>query len=230
MKDKKFYERVKPALLLTLQNGNAQTIDEYLEAAKETHENTVYYATDRALQAQYISMLESQGISVVIFERPIEAQFATMLEQYRENVKFLRVDAEIADALKGDGEISDNEALKALFQKACNNEKLTVKLDVLKDASVPTLLNISEESRRMEDMMRMYGMSQDTAFPTESTLILNTASPLIAKIAELLQTDEAKASAMASYLYKVALLSQKKLSAEEMQSFLRDSNELLMML
>ena len=100
MKDKKFYDRTKNALLLKLTDGSSVTYSEYLENAKEKHENKVYYATDTALQSQYISMFEAQGIRVAIFDKPIDTQFASMLEQYMKGVKFLRVDADLADALK----------------------------------------------------------------------------------------------------------------------------------
>ncbi len=226
MKDRKFYDRVKSALLLTLTDGKTQTYEEYLASAKEKHENTVYYATDRALQAQYISMFEDAGISVALLERPIDVQFATMLEQYMDGVKFLRVDADIADVLKGDGEITEDETLKGVFAEVVG-EKVTVRFDALKDATVPTVLNVSEESRRMEEMMRMYGMGADMPSMSESTLVLNTASPLVQKLATVAKTDREKASVMASYLYKLSLLSQKKFSADEMQSFMKDSFDLL---
>ncbi len=229
MKDKKFYDRTRSAFLLKLTDGSFVTIDEYLESAKDKHENKIYYATDTALQAQYVSMLEAEGIRVAVFERPIDTQFATMLEQYVENVKFLRVDADLADALKGDGEISENEALKAMFGEIAG-EQVTVKFDLLKDTGVPAILSISEESRRMEEMMRFYNMQNGMAFPTESTLVLNNASPLITKLAELTESDPEKAREIASYIYKVSLLSQKKLSAEEMQGFMKDSFDILMKL
>ena len=229
MKDRKFYERVKNSLLIPLTDGSVLTYSEYLEAAKETNENKIYYATDAALQAQYISMFTSQSIKVALFERPIETQFCTMLEQYMENVKFVRVDAEIADTLKGDGCVSENEELADIFKKASGNDKLEIKFDSLKDSSVPALLNISEESRRMEEMMRFYGMSAD-AMPTELTLVLNTSSSLITKLSDTLSQDPDKAVSIASYIYKVSLLSQKKFSADEMQSFMKDSFELLMKL
>jgi len=229
MKDKKFYDRTKGALLLPLTDGSTQTFTEYLEDAKEVHENTVYYATDPALQAQYISMFEAQNIKVALFDKAIDTQFASLLEQYMENVKFLRVDADVADALKGDGQISESESLKQLFTDLLG-DSVTVKFDALKDTSVPAILNVSEQSRRMEEMMRLYNMSDGGAFPTESSLILNTASPLIQKLETTASEDEAKAKEMASYIYKVSLLSQKKLSAEEMQSFMQDSFQLLMKL
>ena len=227
MKDRKFYDRVKSALLLNMTDGSPKTYEEYLEAAKEKHENTVYYATDRALQAQYISMFEDAGISVALLERPIDVQFATMLEQYMDGVKFLRVDADIADVLKGDGEIAEDEALKAVFAEIVG-DRVTIRFDALKDATVPAVLNVSEESRRMEEMMRLYGMGgSDMPSMAESTLVLNTTSPLVKKLCETASIDREKASAMASYLYKLSLLSQKKFSADEMQSFMKDSFDLL---
>lgn len=228
MKDKKFYERVKPSLLVTLTDGRYMTYPEYLEAAKEKHENTVYYATDISLQTQYISMFTSEGINVALFEKPIEAQFATMLEQYMDGVKFVRIDAEIADTLKGDGSVTENEELKQTFIKASGNEKLKVKFDALKDSSVPALLNVSEQSRRMDDMMKLYGMSGSDMTAADTTLVLNTASPLISKLSDMLTEAPEKAEAVASYIYKVSLLSQKKFSADEMQSFLNDSFDILM--
>ena len=228
MKDKKFYERVKDSLLLSLTDGKVMTYGEYLEAAKENNENTVYYATDASLQAQYISMFTAQGINVALFDRPIETQFCTMLEQYMENVKFVRVDAEIAEGLKGDGNVTENEELKALFVKISGNDKLEVKFDSLKDTSVPALLNISEESRRMDEMMRFYGMAEGSGIPAETVMVVNTSSPLISKLSDALSADNEKAETIASYIYKVSLLSQKKFSAEEMQSFLKDSFDILM--
>ncbi len=230
MKDKKFYDRVKNSLLLPLTDGKVMTYPEYLDSAKEKNENTVYYATDTALQSQYISMFTAEGINVALFERPIEAQFTTMLEQYMDGVKFVRVDAEIADSLKGDGETSENEELKTLFLKVSGNEKLNIRFDSLKNADIPALLNISEETRRMDDMMKFYGMGDSSAMPSDSTLVLNTASPLIAKLSDVALSDPEKAETMASFIYKLSLLSQKKFNADEMQSFIGDSFDILMKL
>ena len=228
MKDRKFYDRVKNALLLTMTDGSVKTYDEYLEEAKETHENKIYYATDKALQAQYISMFEAQGIKVVLFERPIDTQFSSIMEQYRPDVKFLRVDSDIADSLKSEQEITESEVLKTLFTDILG-DKTTLKFNALKDENVPAMLNVSEESRRMEELMRMYGMDAG-AYPTESTFILNTASPLIKKLEDTAEAEPEKAREMASYLYKISLLSQKKFSAEEMQDLLNSSFNILMKL
>ena len=229
MRDKKFYDRTKGALLLKLNDGSRVTIDEYLETAKEKHENKIYYATDAALQGQYISMLESEGIRVALLERPIDTQFASLLEQYMTDIKFLRVDSDIADAVKSDGEIAENDQIKELFVSVAG-EGVQVRFDRFKDVSIPALLNVSEESRRMEEMMRMYNMPSGMSFPTESTLVINSASPLVSKLEGMAESDPEGARCIASYIYKVSLLSQKKFSSEEMQEFMKDSFELLMKL
>ena len=228
MRDKKFYDRTKNALLLKLTDGTKVSFTEYLESAKEKHENKIYYATDAALQGQYISMLEAEGIKIALLERPIDTQFAAMLEQYMTDVKFFRVDADVADAVKGDGEITESEVLRELFTSVAG-EKTAVRFDRFKNESIPAVLNVSEESRRMEEMMRLYNMPSGD-FPVESTLVINSASPLISKLEAAAETDPDKAKAMASYIYKISLLSQKKLSSEEMQAFMNDSFELLLRL
>ncbi|MGM9684141.1 MAG: molecular chaperone HtpG [Eubacteriales bacterium] len=228
MKDKKFYDRVKASLMLTLTDGTVQTFDEYLASAKDKHENVVYYASDKALQARYISMFDAQDIKVALFERPIDTQFATMLEQYMEGVKFRRVDSEIADVLKSDGEVAEDEKIKELFVKASGNEKLTVKFERLKDSSVPALLNISEQSRRMDDMMKFYRMDDSVSMPTDVTLVVNTDSPLIEKLASIADSDPQKAEKTASYIYKLSMLSQRKFTADEMRSFMNDGFDILL--
>ncbi len=226
MRDRKFYDRVKEALLLELTDGNFVTSKDYLENAKDAHENTVYYTSDRASQAQYISMFEAQGIQVAVFEKPLDVQFLSIIESYLPEVKYVRIDADVAGALKGDGDVTENEALKELFVKVSGDEKLKVEFSPLKDAGVPVLLTISEESRRMEEMMKLYSMNGMGmgAYPTEATLTVNTASPLIAKLDTL---DDDKKEKTASYLYQLALLSQRKLNAEELRRFLNESYAVL---
>ncbi|MBR3862033.1 MAG: molecular chaperone HtpG [Clostridia bacterium] len=231
MRDQKFRDRVKDHLLLKLTDGTHKTIDEYLEAAKEKHENTVYYTTDKALQAQYIALFEKKGIAVVEFDSLLDTQFATSEEAHRAGVKFLRVDADLT-ALKNEGEATESKALTDLFVKVSGNEKLTVKQEALGEGDVPAMLSVSEESRRMEDMMKMYRMANDDggafSFPLDTTLILNTNAPLIQKIDSMLEATPDKAEALAAHVYRLALLSHRKLSAEEMQAFLCDSYKLLL--
>ena len=230
MRDDKFWNRTKDCLLLKLTDGTHVTIKEYLDNAKEKHENTVYYTTDPSLQAQYVAMYRDQGIAVVHFDSMLDTQFAAMAESKLEGVKFVRVDADLAGVLKGEGESAENESLRDLFRKVSGNAELSVRFEALKDADVPAILNVSEQSRRMEDMMRMYRMAEggeDLAFPLDTVLILNTASPLLRKVDALQQERGERAEALAAYLYRLAVLSHRRFSAEEMQSFLKDSYRIL---
>lgn len=228
MRDRKFYDRVKDSLLLPLTDGSFRTVSEYLEKAKETHENTIYYATDKTAQAQYVSMFADQGIEIVLLDRLLDTQFVQVIESDR-NVKFVRIDADVAGALKADGEAYENSQLSELFTRISGEEKLTVTFETLKDASVPAILNISEQSRRMDDMMKMYRMSggegNDYKFPLEATLVLNAGNALIRRLGENPTSDAAEKTA--KQIYTLALLSQRQLSAEELQRFLHDSYEML---
>ena len=230
MRDRKFYDRVSNSLLLELTDGKFVTAADYLEAAKEKHENTVYYTSDKAAQAQYISMFEAQGIQVAVFDKQLDPQFLSMIEGYNSDIKYLRIDADVAGALKSDDAAAEDKTLSELFVKVSGNEKLKVNFSALKDESVPVLLTISEESRRMEEMMKMYamaGMGSMGSFPMDATLTVNTASPLIAKLGGM---DGEKQEKTAAYLYQLALLSQRKLTAEELQKFLRDSYSMIDMI
>jgi len=230
MRDDKFWSRTKDVLLLKQNDGTHVTVQEYLDAAKEKHENTVYYTTDPSLQAQYVAMYEAEGISVVCFDSLLDTQFAALIESKMSGVKFVRVDADLASVLKNEGSANENEELRTLFRAVSGNEQLNVRFEALKDADIPTILNVSEESRRMEDMMRMYRMSGEDAmppFPTDTTLIVNTTSPLVEKVAAMQTADAEKAKGFASYLYRLAVLSQRRFNAEEMQEFLKDSYRIL---
>ena len=229
MRDRKFYDRVKDALLIELSNETFTTTKDYLEKAKEKHENTVYYTSDKAMQAQYIAMFEAQEIAVAVFDNQLDTQYLSMLESYTPEIKYVRIDADVASALCSDEVAVEDKSLSDLFVKVSGNEALKVTFSALKDASVPTLLTISEQSRRMEDMMKLYAKSGMNlgSFPTEATLTVNTASPLIQKLAQM---EDEKKEKTASYLYQLALLSQRKLTAEELQKFLSDSYGVLNMI
>lgn len=226
MRDRKFYDRVKGSLMLALTDGRHVTVDEYLEKAKETNENTVYYATDKTVQAQYISLFAARGIEIALLDKVIDTSFMGLLEQEK-NIKFVRVDADI-EALKGDGESFENEELAKLFKTVSKNEKLNVKFESLADTKTPALLNISEESRRMDDMMKFYaanGHMEYMNIPMESTLVLNTQSPIIKKLCA--DTESEKTKIVAHQVYMLALLTQRQLKADELQEFLSDSFKLL---
>ena len=171
---------------------------------------------------------------MAILDKLIDSQFVQMYESYNgadeKAVKFQRIDADVA-ALQKDGDITESEALTALYRKASGDEKLEIKYTSLKDESVPAMLTVSEQSRRMEEMMRMYamqgGMDGMPAYPVEYTLTVNTASPLTVKLMDLCDTDPAKAEALAAQVYRLCLLSQRRLTAEELKAFLASSFDLL---
>ena len=220
--DKKFYDRVKDALLLTLTDGRRATLGECLEKAGE--KKTVYYATDEKVQAQYVAMYAARGIDVVLAETILDERFLQMLEQAGEGVKFLRVDAD-TEALRTEGEAEANEALTALFTAiAPEGSKLTVKTERLADENVPALLTVSEQSRRMEEMMRMYAPDMPS-MPSEATLVLNLSSPLIGRLSDGSFGD--KASAVAKHVYMLATMAQRPLDAAEMKDFLSGSYAIL---
>ena len=230
MRDRKFYDRVKDSLLMELTDGSFVTAADYLEKSKEKHENTVYYTTDKAMQAQYIAMFESQGMQIAVFDKQLDTQFLSVIESYDDKIKYVRIDADVAGALKSDEAVAEDTVISELFKTVSENQQLKVEFAALKDPSIPLLLTISEESRRMEEMMRMYamsGMDLGMSFPHEETLTVNTACPLIAKLGGM---EEAKQNKTAAYLFRLAQLSQRKLTAEELQSFLSESYSILDML
>ena len=236
MRDRKFYDRVKEALLFTLTDGSHVTVEEYFKKDTETEntERVIYYTSDPVGQAQYVSLFEAEGIRVAVLDKLIDTQFVQMYESYETGdaaVKFLRIDADVAAALTKDGEATESEALTALYRKVSGSEQLEVRYLALKDESVPAMLTVSEQSRRMEEMMRMYamqgGMDKIPAYPVEYTLTVNTASPLTARLTELCDLQPVKAEAMAAQIYRLCLLSQRKLTADELKEFLAGSFELL---
>ncbi len=238
MRDKKFYDRVKDTVLYEKCGGGFVTLTEYLEKAADKHENKVYYATDATAQTQYIKMFQAEDIDVLLFDRIIDTQFITTVEmnaqtgdEEKKAVKFARVDAETPDVLKGDGEVTDIPALKDLFAKVAG-EHTTVTFDRFRDGSVPAILNVSEEARRMQDMMKLYrmnsGMDGMGDFPVDATLVLNTASPLVEKLTSLCDKGEMElAEVIARQIYALCTMSQRPFTADELSAFLTDSYGIL---
>ncbi len=230
MRDRKFYDRVKDSMLIKIFGGSYMTLDEYLEDAKETNDGTVYYSTDKSLQAQYISMFTAQNIKVALLESTIDTQYVSMIEQFRGNVKFTRVDADIAASMKEDGDIDCKDEIRKLFADISGNEKLNVSFEALKGVKAPAILNISEESRRIDEMMKLYAIAENEApssLPLDTTLVVNTASAVALKLAELIKEGSEDTARFARYIYKLSLMSHRRLSADEMQEFLSDSYDML---
>ncbi len=234
LRDRKFYDRVKDCFLMELVDGTYITPEDYLKECDEKHADTIYYATDKNTQAQYISMFESEGIKVVLLPHQLDSQYVTMCEGVDPKIKYKRIDSDMSDLINADSEQSSlNEGLFELFKSVSRNDALKVKFESLKDANVPAILTASEESRRMSEMMKMYssmGMNVGNEFPIEYTLILNSRSPLIKNLSEKQAEEHDKAQLIAAEIYKLSLMSQRSLTAEELKEFLQDSVRVLEML
>ena len=196
----------------------------------EKEKVTIYYVTDPVQQSQYINMFRSQKMDAVILRHNIDTAFITHVERVKENVKFQRIDADLTEDLKEDGADLEEEkkALESLFRKALNNEKLEVRVENLRDEKVSAMVTLSEESRRMEEMMKMYGMGgmDASAFGGQQTLVLNAKHPLVQYIYS--HQDGEKVTMFCKQLYDLAMISHKPLSPEEMTAFIARSNEIMM--
>ena len=219
IRDQKFRERMKDSMLLVKTDDKCVTLPEYLEAAKEKHENTVYYTTDKVAQAQYVSMYNAQGIDVCVLDTVIDSQYITQLESDGSGLKFLRVDTDVASAIKSDEKAKEDKKVSEIFKKVSGDDKLEVKFESLIDDSTPVILNTSEEDRRFADMMRFYGMA-DMPQNEKLTLIVNVKSPLISKLSQKLDEKDDSAETLAKRIWQLALLSYRRLTADELKSFL----------
>ncbi|MDD6094121.1 MAG: molecular chaperone HtpG [Clostridia bacterium] len=227
LRDRKFYDKVSNSTVFEQCDGKFVTLDEYLETAKDTHENKVYYASDKVSQAGYISMFEKEGIDVVLLPHIIDTQFAQLTESVKDGVKFCRVDSELADSMKGDS-AEEISGAADIFKKIIP-ENTEIKFESLKDESLPAVLNINEDSRRMEDLMKMYSQRGETMppMPSQSTLILNSACPTIKALSE---KDAEKAELIAKQIYDLCLLTQSRMTSETLKAFLNNSYNILGMI
>ena len=268
LKDSKFGDKMKDAILMKDLDGKYLTVEEYLkkdgeeakpegEASKEAPEakqeetkteeakseekpaekQTVYYVTDEKEQGQYIRMFREAKLNAVILGQVIDTPFIGYMEQKNENVKFVRIDADLTEAFKEDtkkdeAEEKKAEALISLFRKAAGNEQLDVKVEYLKDAEVASMMTMSEEGRRMQEMMKMYamyGMQMGDLGEKDQTLILNANNRLVKRLLNEEGGEELRQQ-IAEQLYDMALLSRGGLSQERMTGFIRRSQELMMKL
>ncbi|MCR5221282.1 MAG: molecular chaperone HtpG [Lachnospiraceae bacterium] len=213
--------------------------DDVGDDAEKEPRKIIYYVTDEVQQSQYIRMFKEQGKEAVILTHNIDQPFITQLESKNEDVKFLRIDADLTDDFKDSVNKTEQKkiakqekTLSELFKKVLNKEKLTVKVEKLKDENVSSVLTVSEESRRMMDMMKMYsanGLDMGMFGDEDQTLTLNAANPLVQFILEN-KDDEAKVPLFVEQLYDLALLANKPLPAEAMTKFVNRSNEIMKML
>ena len=258
LKDEKFCEKMSDYVLfknldhkyMTLKeciekNGGKAELEEKTEGEnaeqsaekKETEKTTIYYVTDEQQQSQYINMFKKEGLDAVILSHNIDSPFITQMEQKNEHIKFQRIDADLTDHFKEDVSEEEKEAFKEktdslveIFRKALGNDKLEVKVEKMKDENVASMITLSEESRRMQEMMKMYGMSgmDPSMFGTNATLILNVNHPLVEYV--VAHKDGENTEMFCHQLYDLAMLAHKPLSPEEMTEFVKRSNEIMMKL
>ena len=215
----------------------AEVVEDSDGEEKKKEPLNVYYVTDEQQQSQYIKMFKEQGQDAVILTHNIDSAFITYLEQRNEDVRFQRIDAEVHDSLKDEVDEGDKEEfqkltdeLVELFRKELNNEKLEVKVEKLKDESIASMAVLSEQSRRMEEMMRMYSMGggMDMGLGGQATLVLNANHPLVKFVTE--NKEDTHTSMICKQLYDLAMIAHKPLNPEEMTAFVQRSNEIMMLL
>ena len=204
---------------------------------KEEEKTSIYYVTDEVQQSQYINMFKAQGQDAIILTHNIDSAFVTYLEQKHPDIQFLRIDADVHESLKD--EVAEDEkesfqkaadSLVEIFRKELNNDKLNVKVEKLKDDKVASMAVLSEQERRMAEMMKMYGMGgmDPSMFGSQATLVLNANHPLVQFLVEHKRSKNVPI--ICKQLYDLAMLAHKPLSPEEMTAFVQRSNEIMMLL
>lgn len=238
LKDEKFLEKMKDFCIYKNLEGKYLTLPEYLEAGKEKYENKVFYVTDEVAQSQYINMFKEEGMDALIMTQTIDSPFITLLEQKNENVHFYRIDADLSDNFV-DESLSEETAkdytdkLTELFKKALDVENITIKVEALKNKDLSSMLTLSEESRRMQEMMKMYGMAGMGMDPAMfggkgETLVLNANNNLVKYVLD--NPDGENTPTICCQLYDLAVLANRPLSADAMTKFVARSNEILSIL
>lgn len=241
---KECIEKNSPAKEVTEETTSTETAEENTSDhsdndtdAKEPEKVTIYYVTDEQQQSQYINMFKEEGLDAVLLTHNIDSPFITQLEQRNENVQFQRIDADLTDHFKEEVAKEEEETFKSntetltdIFRKALNNEKLEVKVEKLKNENVASMVTLSEQSRRMQEMMKMYNMYGMDAgmFGTDVTLVLNANHPLVQYV--LNNKDGEHVNLFCQQLFDLAMLSNKPLNPEEMTAFINRSNEIMMLL
>ena len=237
IKDEKFAEKMGDYILYKNLEGKYLTLNDCLEENKEKHENTIFYVTNEKEQSQYINMFKEEGIDAVIMPAAIDNPFISHVEQKHEGLKFLRIDTDLNASFKEEVKEDDeafkktSEELTEVFKKALNNDKLDIKVEKMKNASVASMITVSEETRRMQDMMKMYsmgGMDMSAFGATGETLVLNANHPLVKYVLE--HKDGENTAKICEQLYDLASLAHGHLSPERMTGFVNRSNDIMMIM
>ncbi len=235
LRDEKFAEKMNDYIIFRDLDGKYATLADCREAAKtEGHENTIFYVTDEKEQSQYINMFREAKLGAVVLRHDIDNPFISRLEQKNEGLQFKRIDSDVSETMKETLAEDEKTAMEEqektlteLFRKSLGNEQLTVKVEKLKDASVASMITVSEETRRMEDMMRMYSQGMDMSMFSGrgEVLVLNAGNSLVQYVTE--HGEDEHTAKICEQLYDLASLSHGSLSPERMTKFIARSNEIM---
>ncbi len=236
LKDQKFNEKMTDYMLFKNLEGKYITLPDYLEAGKEKYENKVFYVTDEECQAQYVKMFKEEGMDAVYLTHNIDNAYITSLEAKDEKIKFLRIDSDVNDNFAGEPLTEEQtkeytDKLTETFKKALGNDKLSLKVESLKDAEISSMITQSEEARRMADMMKLYqmGMMPGMDFGQNAeTLVLNANNELVKFVLD--NPEGENTELICKQLYDLAVLANHPLSAEALTEFVARSNKVLKIL
>ncbi len=234
LREEKFYDRVKDVLIFKSTKGGYTTLKEYLENNKDKHENKVFYVSDENQQAQYIKLFNENGMEAVILTNMIDNHFMSLLESKGAGLQFNRIDADISASMKQENTgiaEADVSYLENLFKETVNDEKLKIQVESLKNETIPAVVLLSEQSRRMQEMSKMFGgMDMGHMFPKEQTLVLNSSNKLVKALLDFKEKDDRKEDVklVSEHIYDLAMMSHQTLGPDAMAKFIQRSNEILM--
>ena len=234
LRDESFYEKIKDIIIFKKLNGEYINLKEYLEENKEKHENKVFYVSDEKQQSQYIKMFKEANLDALVLDCSLDNHFISFLEAKETGITFARIDSDISETLKNNEteESKDlNEKIKKLFNEIANNNVKEIKVESLKNSDTPAMILVSEQSRRMSEMSKMFGgMDMPDMFKEERILVVNNNNPIIKKITSIdIEGKEEKVNLICNYILDIALLTNKELNTDEMDNFINRSNKLLSM-
>lgn len=234
IRDDKFSDRMQDYIIFKNMEGKYITLPEYLEAAKETNENKVFYISDELNQSQYMNIFKEQGIDAVYLTELIDNTFITYLERRNQDVQFLRIDSDLTETLKEDLSEEDSKAitdkLADIFKKATGEEHLIIKAEKLKNPEITSMITVQEQTRRMAEMMEMYGMDRSlTGMGAQGeTLVLNVNNNLVQYVMD--NPENENTEMICQQIYDLAKISNHPLKPEEMTAFVARSNKILNLL
>lgn len=230
MREHDFYEKVKDSLLFKTTDGKYVTLTEYTDANKDKAENKVFYVSDIQQQAQYIKMFNDEGMDAVVLDTRLDVPYVSFLEAYSGGIKFERIDSAVSEMLKSDKDAEiDTKSLEEIFKGALSKEDLKIKVENLKSTEVSAMIELSEQSRRMQEMSAMYGMDNRT-FPSDETLVLNANNNVVKLLLDIKESKKEESEMICRQIYDLAVMSHKPLSQEAMTEFIARSNKIMELL